>query len=481
MSRTPSRGWARTGERSIVLLSDGGDTVENQKGGDAREAAQLKAAVTALTRGKVRAEVVAFKSAGGQRRRCSRSSPTAGGGSVATAGNQAAVAAAFDAAARTLESQVAFTVERPPGLTGVQTIEVKGVASGSPFTATAPPRPGRRGTGRGADRRRRTCRPSTVAAGTSPSTPLTTKVSGVFLPLAVLALFLGVFLLVLVAFAPVFRSQRKERIATIEAYGLGRARPETKAPKASPSAISQSLVDMGEQFMSGRESTSRTMALLDRADLPWRAGEWFVLRILAVVVGGLVGLRRPCCSRNPVVGLVMGVVAGFVLPAVILRILAKRRANKFEFVLPDVLMLTATSLASGFSLLQALDAVARDAPGALRQGVLAGPGRDPDRRRRLGRPRAHGRPHGQQQHALGDHGDPHPARRRWQPGRDAAHHRGDAARARGAAPPRQGAVRRGPALGLHPHRAALRPALLLDVDQLRLRQPALELAVRASS
>ena len=36
--------------------------------------------------------------------------------------------------------------------------------------------------------------------------------------------------------------------------------------------------------------------------------------------------------------------------------------NKFEFVLPDVLMLTATSLASGFSLLQALDAVARDAP-----------------------------------------------------------------------------------------------------------------------
>ena len=342
-----------------MLLSDGGDTVENQKGGDAREAAQLKAAVTALTRGKVRAEVVAFKSAESNGAVLQKFA-TAGGGSVATAGNRAAVAAAFDDAARTLESQVAFTVRRPAGLTGVQTIEVKGVASGSPFTATAPPRPGRRGTGRGVDRRRvGRARPVRreqrlhppddeglrACSCRSPSWPCSS----------------GVFLLVLVAFAPVFRSQRKERISTIEAYGLGRARPEAKAAKASPSAISQSLVDMGEQFMSGRESTSRTMALLDRADLPWRAGEWFVLRMLAVLVGGLGGLR-PAPDRNPLVGLVIGVVAGLVLPAVILRYLAKRRANKFEFVLPDVLMLTATSLASGFSLLQALDAVARDAP-----------------------------------------------------------------------------------------------------------------------
>ena len=44
-----------------------------------------------------------------------------------------------------------------------------------------------------------------------------------------------------------------------------------------------------------------------------------------------------------------------------LRYLANRRAKKFEAVLPDVMMLVATSLSSGFSLLQALDSVARDA------------------------------------------------------------------------------------------------------------------------
>ena len=72
------RALGAKGERSIVLLSDGGDTVEAIKGGEAREAAQRKAAVKALSAGKVRAEVVAFKSAGVQRRGAPGSSPRPG-------------------------------------------------------------------------------------------------------------------------------------------------------------------------------------------------------------------------------------------------------------------------------------------------------------------------------------------------------------------------------------------------------------------
>src|SRR5213076_863018 len=54
-------------------------------------------------------------------------------------------------------------------------------------------------------------------------------------------------------------------------------------------------------------------------------------------------------------------VVGFLMPQLVLRGLAKRRARKFEKVLPEVLLLVATSLRSGFGLPQALDAVARDA------------------------------------------------------------------------------------------------------------------------
>jgi tight adherence protein B len=45
----------------------------------------------------------------------------------------------------------------------------------------------------------------------------------------------------------------------------------------------------------------------------------------------------------------------------VLRVLARRRCKKFEEQLPDVLTLVASSLSTGFSLLQALDAVAKDA------------------------------------------------------------------------------------------------------------------------
>ena len=55
-------GLGTKGERSIVLLSDGGDTVAEIEGGKAGEASERKAALTALKRAKVRAEVVAFKS-----------------------------------------------------------------------------------------------------------------------------------------------------------------------------------------------------------------------------------------------------------------------------------------------------------------------------------------------------------------------------------------------------------------------------------
>jgi tight adherence protein B len=112
--------------------------------------------------------------------------------------------------------------------------------------------------------------------------------------------------------------------------------------------------------MEGRESTTKTMALIDRADLPWRAGEWLVLRILAVLVAG--GLGFILFRSHPTIGTILGLVLGFALPPILLRYLAKRRTRKFESVLPDVLMLVATSLSSGFSLLQALDSVAKDAP-----------------------------------------------------------------------------------------------------------------------
>jgi tight adherence protein B len=115
--------------------------------------------------------------------------------------------------------------------------------------------------------------------------------------------------------------------------------------------------------MQDRKSTKGTLALIDRADLSFRAGEWLLIRIAAALVAAaLMMLLAGGAQFLVFVALCAAAAAvGFLLPQLVLRFLAAHRAKKFERVLPDVLTLVATSLRSGFGLPQALDAVARDA------------------------------------------------------------------------------------------------------------------------
>jgi tight adherence protein B len=101
------------------------------------------------------------------------------------------------------------------------------------------------------------------------------------------------------------------------------------------------------------------LELINRADLPLRPGEWWVLSVVAVLVGIALGVLL--LPQAYLVGALLGALLGLVMPQAVLRFLAARRAKAFERVLPDALMLVATSLKSGFGLPQALDAVARDA------------------------------------------------------------------------------------------------------------------------
>jgi len=120
-------------------------------------------------------------------------------------------------------------------------------------------------------------------------------------------------------------------------------------------------VNLGDRVMEGRESTGKTMALIERADLPLRPGEWWVIRLVALVAGVAVAvLFFSDGFWMTVFAVVLGLLVGYVLPAIVLRFLASRRAKKFESMLPDVLTLVASSLSTGFSLPQALDSVAKD-------------------------------------------------------------------------------------------------------------------------
>jgi tight adherence protein B len=343
-----------TGERSILLLSDGADTAST---------ATRDNAASALTTSRVRLEAVAFKT---------RESDTsvlaglakAGGGRVVSAANSGAVQSAFTSAAKRLASQLTFSLPLPPGVKGIQTITVAGESNGRPFTTKA--------TVDFADGVApvATARPAAKEPITGPvdeTVPAATPAAAVpvlgvpvWLVLAMAGVFVGLMVIGLTVGGASFKSRRRRRVENIERY-VGSGSVQVDAQQRA-SSLAESLVGVGERMMQGRESTNKTMGLIEKADLPLRAGEWWVVRLVAMalgVAGGVVLLHGGAVAT--LVGAGLGLVVGLVLPALVLRFLANRRGKQFDSQLPDVLTLVASSLSTGFSLLQALDAVAKDA------------------------------------------------------------------------------------------------------------------------
>jgi tight adherence protein B len=335
-----------TGDRSIVLLSDGEDTISDNQAAD-------RARVTAaLEQADIRVDVVQFRTDDPDAVVALQGFAAANGGTVVAADDTAAVEAAFTASATALNSQVPFEIDVSGLAAGPHTLELTGTAGGTPFTITRPvelvpaarPAPSAIAT-------------SDASAADALATVPTASQRSWFPIVAAVLGGLGVFLLAAVMLAPSLQTRKEKRIGSIESYVPGPRAKARAERNATPTPLSQRLTALGERAMSGRKSAGWLTSNIERADLPFRVGDWAVLNVCAVVVGAAMG----ALVIRSWIGLLLGGLLGLVLPAMVLRGLAMRRANRFEQILPDVLMLVATSLSSGFGLPQALDAVAQDA------------------------------------------------------------------------------------------------------------------------
>ena len=180
--------------------------------------------------------------------------------------------------------------------------------------------------------------------------------------LGALAVFLGLLGVAVMIVSPMFTSVGSRRLQTMDDY-VGKSGTKGSAKSvATPSAISEQILGFSDKLTRERESTAKTAMLLERADLPLRANEWYVLRAVAVVVAIAVSwFFLHGSAVTGLLGIVGGGLLGLFVPPMFLSFMAKRRAHKFEAQLPDVLTLLASSLATGFSLAQGVDAVVRDA------------------------------------------------------------------------------------------------------------------------
>ncbi|HKA85301.1 MAG TPA: VWA domain-containing protein, partial [Acidimicrobiales bacterium] len=314
---------ADTRDRAIVLLSDGGDTASTTTL-DQAAAAGVRTNVIELLTGESNAGALAQLAA-------------AGGGSVSSVADPAALAGLYRAAAANLTNQYRITYETSSHGSVPLTLQVATGAGVLEATtdvdlpaAAMPPA---------------TTSPSSSPAGRADPTGLEPGQTALVVGAA--AIF-GALLLFGVVGLSVDRRSRRARAQ------LGVQRSLTSRP--SISHLSDRMTAAADGYLERHNQRRTLAAALESASISLRPGEFIVLTGIATLVAGLAGLA--------VGGLLGGIVLAVLVPLVarlIVGHLAERRRAKFAEMLPDTLQLLTSTLRSGYSLLQALDSVAQEA------------------------------------------------------------------------------------------------------------------------
>jgi len=141
---------------------------------------------------------------------------------------------------------------------------------------------------------------------------------------------------------------------------LSRRQPGV-APQASLLTRATGVVTQGiDAFLRKRGSTGSTEALLELAGTKMRPQDFFLTLLAGMLVAAALGALLS--------GLVLALLLPLLVPVatkVILSIKTTRRQRAFDGQLHDALQMMAGSLRTGYSILQALDTTAQQAPAPL--------------------------------------------------------------------------------------------------------------------
>jgi tight adherence protein B len=271
------------------------------------------------------------------------------GGSV-LAPQPAELASVFKDAARAISSQVQITARVPARLAGKSAdVTVTAMAGGVPITDTASntfPKlaagPGRFG-------------PQAVKI----TAPL---VSDSLLPVALGALFVGLLVILSLAFTVTDVTDRTQgRVRRrLSLYTVARRPTSTRAETTTAlgnSQVARSAVELAGRVVERRDFEADLGRRLESAGVPLRAAEWMLIHIgVALALSFLLLLISGGAILPTAVGLVLGLIA----PWLYLSFKESRRTAAFLGQLPDTLQLVAGSLSAGYAIAQAIDTVVRE-------------------------------------------------------------------------------------------------------------------------
>jgi tight adherence protein B len=144
----------------------------------------------------------------------------------------------------------------------------------------------------------------------------------------------------------------------LAAYGRRGGLAEERRPFIERIPLLNRFTAAAEEQVRKRGLLGAVNATLEQGNVPLAAGEAIAAAFgLSAILGLLVGLF----TANVPVGITVFVVA-VILVFVVINFIGGREKRRFEGQLPDTLTLLSTSLRAGYSLLQAIEAVAQEAP-----------------------------------------------------------------------------------------------------------------------
>ncbi|MGC2241871.1 MAG: type II secretion system F family protein [Acidimicrobiia bacterium] len=144
----------------------------------------------------------------------------------------------------------------------------------------------------------------------------------------------------------------------LQAYGRrGKPTEEERRPFLQRIPLLNRFSQAAEEEVRRRGLNSGVNAALEQANIPMTSGEAILAMFGLAAVGGVFF----AIINGPLPGLItFGVLLFFFI--ILIRYAGGRERRRFEKQLPDTLTLLSTSLRAGYSLLQAIEAVAQEAP-----------------------------------------------------------------------------------------------------------------------
>ena len=205
--------------------------------------------------------------------------------------------------------------------------------------------------------------PAGLLAATVPDQRLT-AVDKPVLIVALIALFIALSVLIFIATGALTGVDKKESevIRRLSVYTVAGTVPQQisvteQGTRLGDSALARSAVDLMTRLARTGQIERALDGRLEAAGLPLRTAEWMLLHVGAAVGASLILL---VAARGAVVSAILGLLLGLSLPWLFLALAKSRRESKFLAQLPDTLQLLAGSLATGYSLPQAMDSVVRE-------------------------------------------------------------------------------------------------------------------------